>query len=83
MCDGEQVSGMVAVLPETFIALPSTLPRPEQLRLVHIARATERDTYLWSRDHKAECSPQLCGYVPEPTDVPPPGQLMRQRHPSL
>jgi hypothetical protein len=72
MCDGEQVSGMVAVLPETFIALPSTLPRPEQLRLVHVARATERDSYLWSRDHKAECSPQLCGYVPEPTDVPPP-----------
>jgi hypothetical protein len=72
MYDGEQVSSMVAVLPETFTALPSTLPRSEQLRLVHLARATERDTYLWGRDHKAECGPQVCGYVPEATDNPPP-----------
>jgi hypothetical protein len=72
MSNGEQVSGMVAVLPETFIALPSTLPRGEQLRLVHLVRGTERDTYLWGRDHKAECGPQLCGYVPEAADVPPP-----------
>jgi hypothetical protein len=27
MYDGEQVTGMLAVLPETFAALPSTLPR--------------------------------------------------------
>lgn len=70
MYNGEQVSGMVAVLPETFAALPSTLPRKEQLRLVHHARSIERDTYLWGRDHKAECAPQLCGYVPEATDSP-------------
>ncbi|GAA0969676.1 hypothetical protein [Actinocorallia libanotica] len=72
MYDGEQVSCMVAVLPETFTALPSTLPRREQLRLVHRARATERDTHLWGRDHKAHCAPQLCGYVPETADNPPP-----------
>ncbi|MFD1938750.1 hypothetical protein ACFSKW_45540 [Nonomuraea mangrovi] len=65
MYDGEQVSSMLAVLPETFSALPSTLPRKEQLRLVHRARSTERDTGLWGRDHKAECSPQSCGYTPE------------------
>jgi hypothetical protein len=72
MYDGEQVSGMLAVLPETFTALPSTLPRREQLRLVHLARVTERDTYLWGRDHKADCDPQHCGYGPKATDVPPP-----------
>jgi hypothetical protein len=66
MRDGEQVSGMVAVLPETFIALPSTLPGREQLRLVHHVRSTERDTYLWGRDHRPRCGPQLCGYRPEP-----------------
>jgi hypothetical protein len=71
MYDGEQVSSMVAVLPETFRALPSPLPRREQLRLVHLARATERDTYLWGRDHKAECGPKLCGHIPEATDNPP------------
>ncbi|MEO3860585.1 hypothetical protein [Acrocarpospora sp. B8E8] len=65
MFDGEQVTGMVAVLPATFTALPSTLPRWQQRRLVHLARATERDTYLWRRDHKTECSPQRCGYTPE------------------
>ncbi|MGI5284720.1 hypothetical protein ACQEVF_15470 [Nonomuraea polychroma] len=68
MFDGEQVSSMLAVLPETFTALPSTLPRKEQLRLVRRARSTERDTYLWRRDHEAECDPQLCGYVPEAID---------------
>ena len=72
MSDGEQVSGMLAVLPQTFIALPSTLPRGEQLRLVHLVRGTQRDTYLWGRDHKAGCGPQLCGYIPEAADVPPP-----------
>ncbi|MFI6597175.1 hypothetical protein ACIBHX_13015 [Nonomuraea sp. NPDC050536] len=64
MSDGEQVTGMVAVLPETFTALPSNLPRRQQLRLVHLARATERDTYLWGRDNSADSSPQRCGYTP-------------------
>ncbi|WP_189602183.1 hypothetical protein [Streptomyces lateritius] len=32
MYNGDQVSGMVAVLPETFTALPSTLPRKEHRR---------------------------------------------------
>ena len=68
MRDGEQVSGMVAVLPEAFTALPSTLPRRQQLRLAHRARSTERDIYLWGRDHKAECTPEFCGYVPEAAD---------------
>ncbi|MGW7613814.1 hypothetical protein ACWGKW_42635 [Streptomyces sp. NPDC054766] len=68
MRDGEQVSGMVAVLPEAFTALPSTLPRRQQLRLAHRARSTERDAYLWGRDHKAECAPEFCGYVPEAAD---------------
>ncbi|MCX4776052.1 hypothetical protein [Streptomyces sp. NBC_01264] len=44
MSDGEQVGSMVAVLPETFTALPSTLLRKEQLRLVHRVRSIERDT---------------------------------------
>ncbi|POM22594.1 hypothetical protein BTM25_55440 [Actinomadura rubteroloni] len=73
MYDGEQVTGMVAVLPETFTALPSDLPRREQLRLVHRARFIERDTYLWGRDHEPECGPEVCGYTPEAsTDKPPP-----------
>lgn len=59
---------MLAVLSDTFTALPSSLPRRQQLRLVHLARATERDTYLWGRDHKAECSQQRCGYTPEPNE---------------
>lgn len=70
MYDGDQVSSMIAVIPETFTALPSTLSRREQLRLVHRARATARDTYLWGRDHEAECHPALCGYVPEAADDP-------------
>lgn len=74
MYDGEQVTGMVAVLPETFTALPTSVARRDQLRLVHLARATERDTYLWGRDHKAECDPQLCGYAPEATESPPPAR---------
>lgn len=71
MRDGEQVSGMVAVLPETFTALPSTLSRRQQLRLAHRARSTERDDYLWGRDHKAGCTPEFCGYVPEATNSTP------------
>ncbi|MDG4827441.1 hypothetical protein O7635_36830 [Asanoa sp. WMMD1127] len=68
MYDGEQVSSMIAVLPETFTALSSSLSPREQRRLVHLARATERDTYLWGRDHEAECGPQVCGYAPEAAD---------------
>ncbi|MFD4908325.1 hypothetical protein [Kitasatospora purpeofusca] len=64
MIDGEQVSSMLAVLPETFAALPSTVPRFRQRRLAHIARATERDTGLWGRDHKTHCGTEQCGYVP-------------------
>jgi hypothetical protein len=58
MADGEQVTGILAVLPETFRALPSTVPRLRQRRLALIARATERDTYLWGRSHKADCDSQ-------------------------
>ncbi|GAA1649732.1 hypothetical protein ACFQY4_23270 [Catellatospora bangladeshensis] len=68
MYDGEQVSSMIAVMPETFTALPQNLPRRRQARLVHLARATERDTYLWGRDHKTTCGPQTCGYAPEPAE---------------
>ncbi|MER7672010.1 hypothetical protein ABTY61_26630 [Kitasatospora sp. NPDC096128] len=64
MIDGEQVSSMLAVLPETFTTLPSTVPRFRQRRLAHVARATERDTSLWGRDHRTRCSPEQCGYVP-------------------
>ncbi|MES9538349.1 hypothetical protein [Actinomadura sp. NPDC000600] len=69
MLDGEQVTSMVAVLPETFTALPSTLPRRRQLRLVHLARASERDTYLWGRDHETECSPERCGFTSDADDA--------------
>ncbi|MGW9423894.1 hypothetical protein ACWGSU_21370 [Streptomyces koyangensis] len=71
MRDGEQVRTMVAVLPESFTALPSTLSRRQQLRLAHRARSTERDTYLWGREHEAECAPEVCGYVPEPGNSAP------------
>jgi hypothetical protein len=62
---------MIAVLPETFTALPSTLARREQVRLVHLARNTKRDAYLWGRDHKAVCGLQRCSYVPEATGNAP------------
>ncbi|GIH60863.1 hypothetical protein Msi02_16800 [Microbispora siamensis] len=65
MADGEQVSSSVAVLPETFTALPSNLSRRRQRSLVHLARAIERDTGLWGQDHKTECSPESCGYTPD------------------
>ncbi|MCP2329465.1 hypothetical protein HDA40_007972 [Hamadaea flava] len=71
MYDGEQVSSMIAVLPETFTALPSSLPSREQRRLVRLARATERDTYLWGRDHKTKCGPEVCGYTPDAAENPP------------
>jgi hypothetical protein len=67
MVDGQQVSSMVVVLPERFSALPDNVPRREQLRLVHLIRATRYDSYLWGQDHKAECSPQRCGYSPADT----------------
>jgi hypothetical protein len=70
MYDGAQVRSTVAVLPETFAALSSTLPRRAQSRLVHLARAAERDTHLWGLDHEAECDPAICGYVRETTDGP-------------
>jgi len=74
MSDGEPVSNMIAVLPQTFAELPSTLARREQVRRVHLARNTKRDTCLWGREHKAECGPQHCGYVPETTENPPPAR---------
>ncbi|QES53038.1 hypothetical protein DEJ51_01150 [Streptomyces venezuelae] len=65
MRDGEQVASMVAVLPGTFAALPSTVPRRRQLRLAHVVRSVERDTSQWGRDHESACGPGLCGYVRE------------------
>jgi hypothetical protein len=67
MADGEQVSNIMAVLPETFMALPSTIPRRRQRRLVHITRALERDTYLWGRDHGQDCAQTGCEYMAGPT----------------
>jgi hypothetical protein len=43
MDDGEQVTGSPAVLPETFTALPSTLPRIRQRPLAMAARMLERE----------------------------------------
>ncbi|TLQ43198.1 hypothetical protein [Streptomyces marianii] len=48
VCNGEQVDGMVAVLPETFTALPSTSLRKDQLRLVHRVRSIEREHLPWA-----------------------------------
>lgn len=62
MVDGEQISGTLSVLPETFTALPSAVPRIRQRRLALRARMLERDYYLWFRDHEEVCSPQRCGY---------------------
>lgn len=67
MVDGEQTTGSLAVLPDTFTALPSTLPRMRQRRLALTARMLERDYYLWYRDHEGDCSLQRCGYPHEPT----------------
>jgi hypothetical protein len=66
MVDGEQISGSLAVLPETFTALASTMPRTRQRRLALTARMLEWDYYLWFRDHENICSPQRCGYPAEP-----------------
>jgi hypothetical protein len=64
MSDGEQVSSSLAVLPDTFLALPSTVPRRLQRRLALTARLLERDPGLWSKDHEPDCSPERCGYTP-------------------
>ncbi|MFH8621040.1 hypothetical protein ACH4A8_03895 [Streptomyces vietnamensis] len=63
MIDGEPVTSSLAVLPETFTALPSTVPRRRQRRLAFTSRLTERDVYLWGRDHDTVCSPDYCGYT--------------------
>ncbi|MEV5965675.1 hypothetical protein AB0L70_28155 [Kribbella sp. NPDC051952] len=63
MSDGEQVSSSLAVLPETFLALPSTVPRRLQRRLVVTTRLLGRDLVLWGRDHQADCSSEGCGYA--------------------
>ncbi|MFJ6247373.1 MULTISPECIES: hypothetical protein [unclassified Streptomyces] len=63
MTDGEQVTSSLAVLPETFTTLPSTVPRRRQRRLALTSRLTERDVYLWGRDHDTVCNPDYCGYT--------------------
>ncbi|MBB6347234.1 hypothetical protein FHU36_003779 [Nonomuraea muscovyensis] len=65
MQDGEQVAGSIRVLPQTFTPLPSTLSRSRQRRLIHLARATERDTRAWRLDHESDCGPHSCGFLPE------------------
>lgn len=80
MTDGEQVTSRVAVLPETFAALPSDLPRRRQRRLVHLARAIERDLGLWNRDHEDGCGPHSCGWIPpspSPSAAVDPGDKSR------
>lgn len=52
MVDDTQVTSSVAVLPERFAALPDTLSRRQQRRLVYIIRATRYDAHLWGLDHK-------------------------------
>jgi hypothetical protein len=66
MVDGEQISSTLAVLPETFTALPSTVSLIRQRRLALAARTLERDYYLWFREHEESCSPERCGYPAEP-----------------
>jgi hypothetical protein len=72
MVDGEQVRTRLAVLPETFVALPSTVSRRQQRRLAFVTRLVERDTYLWGRDHRPQCGPQTCAHhVDEPEHLDP------------
>lgn len=52
MTDGESITGHVPVRPETFVALPSTLNRLRQRRIVLAARMLERDYHLWRRDRE-------------------------------
>ncbi|WP_194926859.1 hypothetical protein [Catenulispora pinisilvae] len=65
MIDGEQICDSLAVMPQTFTALPPNVGRRRQRQLVQIARGTERDSYLWGRDHRDSCSPQTCGFAPD------------------
>jgi hypothetical protein len=51
MEDGAQVTSFLAVLPQRFGALPSTLPRREQRRLLYVIRNTQYDLELWGRNH--------------------------------
>ncbi|GAJ83055.1 hypothetical protein NBRGN_060_01240 [Nocardia brasiliensis NBRC 14402] len=50
MSDGALITDSVRVPIKTFAALPSTVPRRRQRRLLHLARAVERDLGLWNRD---------------------------------
>jgi hypothetical protein len=56
MVDGEQVRTTLPVRADAFRALPSTESRLRQRRLASIALATERDFYLWRRDHDPACA---------------------------
>ena len=64
MADGEQVRSMVRLLPDDFVALPSTLPRLRQRRLALTIRAFERGLHVWRLDHDPECGPRTCGFTP-------------------
>ena len=67
MKDGGQVTTSVAILPETFTALPdTTMPGREQRRFVHLIRATRYHLTVWGKEHKAECGQDQCGYDPAP-----------------
>jgi hypothetical protein len=50
MVDGERITGSVAVLPETFAGLPSTVPRMRQRRYAVMARMLERDYLVYVGD---------------------------------
>ena len=54
MVDGELLTVSLTVIPETFIALPSTLTRMRQRRLVLGMRRLPRHLELWRRDREAE-----------------------------
>ncbi|HEX6683099.1 MAG TPA: hypothetical protein VF062_09905 [Candidatus Limnocylindrales bacterium] len=62
MKGGALVRTSVAVLPETFTALPDVMPNREQRRLVYLIRATRYSLEMWGREHKAECGQDRCGY---------------------
>jgi hypothetical protein len=50
MVDGERITGSVTMLPEEFVALPSTVSRVRQRYLVLRAHMLERDYHLWRLD---------------------------------
>ncbi|HWS37599.1 MAG TPA: hypothetical protein VN408_33325 [Actinoplanes sp.] len=56
MIDGERITSTLAVMPETFGALPSNVPRLRQRRLALTARMLERDFHLWYREHEEDCT---------------------------